>query len=391
MSNNLQEQVDVLHAEVQEKTEQIKDLAVNLATKVQQNEQLAEKLEQQKWEAIEWHQKSKAEFEVLANKLLEEKSKKFTQQNWQKLTELLLPLKDRIKTFEDQIEKRFIEETRDRISLKKELEHLQLLNTQLSQDANNLANALKGKSKIQGDWGELQLQLLLEKAGLSKNLHYQTQSSYRDDNGKQKRPDFIIHLPNDRHLVIDSKVSLRAYESYYNCQNEDERKQFLKGHLDALKRHIKDLSAKQYQRLYQINSPDYVLMYVPIEPALVIAQQEDQQIFLDALDQNIVIVTNTTLLATMRTIAHIWQQEKQKNNVLEIAKQSGQLYDKFCAFVEDLREVGNRIDQANRAYNQAMNKLTEGKRVGDTLIGRAEKIKSLGAKASKQLPKDLLK
>ena len=161
--------------------------------------------------------------------------------------------------------------------------------------------------------------------------------------------------------------------------------------MDALKRHIKDLSAKQYQRLYQINSPDYVLMYVPIEPALVIAQQEDQQIFLDALDQNIVIVTNTTLLATMRTIAHIWQQEKQKNNVLEIAKQSGQLYDKFCAFVEDLREVGNRIDQANRAYNQAMNKLTEGKRVGDTLIGRAEKIKNLGAKASKQLPKDLLK
>ena len=231
VSNNLQEQVDVLHAEVQEKTEQIKDLAVNLATKVQQNEQLAEKLEQQKWEAIEWHQKSKAEFEVLANKLLEEKSKKFTQQNWQKLTELLLPLKDRIKTFEDQIEKRFIEETRDRISLKKELEHLQLLNTQLSQDANNLADALKGKSKIQGDWGELQLQLLLEKAGLSKNLHYQTQSSYRDDNGKQKRPDFIIHLPNDRHLVIDSKVPLRAYESYYNCQNEDERKQFLKGHL----------------------------------------------------------------------------------------------------------------------------------------------------------------
>ncbi len=388
--DNLQEKADVLQAEVNEKNDEIKSLTANNAGSQQKILHLEQQLEQQKWEAIEWHEQSKAEFEVLANRLLEEKSQKFTEQNWKKLSELLLPLGDKIKSFEDQVEKRFLEETKDRISLKKELEHLQLLNTQLSQDANNLAKALRGKSKVQGDWGELQLQLLLEKSGLSAELHYKVQANLQDINGKNKRPDFIIYLPNDRHLVIDSKVSLSAYERFYNAENKAKQQEYLKAHLDSIKKHVKELSNKKYHHLYQINAPDYVLMFVPIEPALTIAQQEDQNILLDALDQNIVIVTNSTLLATMRTVSHIWRQEKQKNNVQEIARQSGLLYDKFCAFVEDLKDVGHKIDHANQAYHRAMNKLVDGKRKGDTLIERAEKIKQLGAKASKQLPRELL-
>ncbi|MEK7254059.1 MAG: DNA recombination protein RmuC, partial [Bacteroidota bacterium] len=297
---------------------------------------------------------------------------------------------ERIREFGQDMDKRFSEEEKDVVSLKKEIDHLRDLNLQLGADARNLATALKGDSKTQGDWGELQLELILEKAGLVRGMHYSVQASFKDEDGQDKRPDFIIHLPENKHLVVDSKVSLTAYEKFFSAADDDSRHRHLQEHLGSLRNHIRDLGGKNYQHLYQINSPDYLLLFVPIEPAFFVAVQNDDRLFLDALDKNIVLVTTTTLLATMRTIAYIWRQERQKKNVLEIARQSGLLYDKFVNFVEDLREVGQRLDHAQTAYHDAMNKLSDSKKFGDTLIGRAQKIKELGAKATKALPKELI-
>jgi DNA recombination protein RmuC len=330
------------------------------------------------------------EFENIANRLLEEKSKKFTDRNEKKLNDLLHPLRDKIREFGQDIDRRFTDEAKDMVSLKKELENLKELNHQLSNDAQSLASALKGDSKTQGDWGEVQLELLLEKAGLLKGTHYYAQPSFKDENGSDKRPDFIIQLPEGKHLIVDSKVSLTAYERFFNAEEAKKKSRCLKEHVDSIRGHIKDLSSKNYQHLYQINSPDYLLLFVPIEPAFAVALQHDSKLFLDALDKNIVIVTTSTLLATMRTVSYIWRQERQKKNVLEIARQSGLLYDKFTGFVEDLRDMGQRLGQAQASYHGAMNKLSDSKKYGDTLIGRAEKIKKLGAKATKSLPKELL-
>lgn len=351
---------------------------------------LEEKLENWQKDYKELQARAHSEFENIANRLLEEKSKKFTGQNEKKLNDLLHPLRDKIREFGQDIDRRFTEEAKDMVSLKKEIEQLQELNSQLSGDARALASALKGDSKTQGDWGELQLELLLEKAGLQKDTHYYTQASFKDENGSGKRPDFIIQLPEGKHLVVDSKVSLTAYEKYFNAGDEKKRSKYIKEHVASIRGHIKDLSAKNYQHLYQINSPDYLLLFVPIEPAFAVALQHDGKLFLDALEKNIVLVTTSTLLATMRTVSYIWRQEKQKKNVLEIARQSGLLYDKFVGFVDDLREMGQRLEQAQTAYHGAMNKLSDSKKYGDTLVGRAEKIKALGAKTSKSMPKDLL-
>ncbi|MGH1437810.1 MAG: DNA recombination protein RmuC [Lewinella sp.] len=382
----LLEHTDVLQANLHEKTETERDLSSALATEKARLEYLQEKLDVQMKEMQELQQTNRLTFESLANRLLEEKSKKFTEQNHSQLQHLLGPLKEKIKTFEDNIERRYLEETRDRVSLKKEIEQLRDLNQQLSQDAGNLTAALKGDNKTQGDWGEVQLELLLEKAGLQKEVHYRTQSSFRDQEGKLKRPDFIINLPENKHLVIDCKVSLTAYDRYCSAEDDPQRAKALKQHLESVRAHIKGLSKKKYQDLYQINSPDYLLLFIPIEPAFALAVQQDQRLFLDALDDNIVIVTNSTMLATMRTVSYIWKQEKQQRSVQEIARQSGQLYDKFVNFVEDLQLVGQRLDSTHNAYSAAMYKLSEGKRYNQTLVGRAEKLRKLGARTSKQLP-----
>ncbi len=386
----LLQQTDILKADLNEKNDKLIQINSQLSAKDQEGIHLQHKLSEQRGELDQMQEKFKKEFENIANRLLEEKSEKFTQQNQRQLEGILSPLKEKIKEFESGIHQKFREESHDRISLKKEIEQLRHLNTQLSQDANNLVNALKGESKTQGDWGEVQLEMILEKAGLQKDIHYQTQSSFKDDEGKDKRPDFIINLPEEKHLIIDSKVSLVAYEKYHNEASDKKRKKHLKAHIDSVKKHIKDLSSKNYQQLYQINSPDYLLLFIPLESAFSLAVNEDKKIFLDALDKNIVLVTTSTLLATMRTVSYIWKQEKQKKSVLEIARQSGLLYDKFVNFVDDLKAIGNKLNSAQSSYHDAMNKLTEGKRRGDTLIGRAEKIKHLGAKASKQLPKNLV-
>jgi DNA recombination protein RmuC len=370
--------------------DELRLLSGHLASRDQMIKNLDDKLHIQKQELEQLQVRFRTEFENVANRLLEEKSQKFSTQNQEQIHALLQPLREHIRDFEEVAEKRFIEETRDRISLKKEIEQLRELNTQLSSDANNLASALKGDNKAQGDWGEYQLEVLLQKAGLAKDLHYRAQSSFTDEDGRAKRPDFIIMLPEDKHLIIDSKVSLTAYERYYQANDDVARQVAAREHLESLRRHIRDLSSKNYQQLYQINTPDYLLLFVPIEPAFALALQQDQKLFTEALERNIVLVTNSTLLATLRTVSFIWKQERQKNNVLEIARQSGMLYDKFCAFVDDLKSIGNRLDQTQVAYRDAMNKLLESTKFRDTLIGRAERIKELGAKTTKHLPKDLL-
>ncbi|MCB0520233.1 MAG: DNA recombination protein RmuC [Lewinellaceae bacterium] len=387
---SLQNQADMLREDMKEKEESIIVLEKALAGRERDLLYLEEKLVHWQRDIETLQGRAHLEFENIANRILEEKSKKFTDQNEKQLNDLLHPLREKIKDFGQDIDRRFTDEAKDKVSLKKEIESLRELNMQLSTDAQHLASALKGDSKVQGDWGELQLELLLEKSGLQKGIHFTVQPTYKDENGQHKRPDFVIHLPEGKHLVVDSKVSLKAYELFFNAESEELRAGHLKSHLDSLRNHIRELGSKNYQLLYQINSPDYLLLFVPIEPAFSLALQHDSKLFLEALEKNIVLVTTTTLMATMRTVSFIWRQERQKKNVLEIARQSGLLYDKFVSFVDDLQEIGLRLNQARNAWDGAMNKMSDSKRFGDTLIGRAQKIKELGAKTSKRLPADLL-
>jgi DNA recombination protein RmuC len=390
VQDQLLQQNAILQNNLSNKENEIRALRESLATKAQIISHLEEKLDGQKQQSGDLQQHFRAEFSSLVDKVIEEKNQRFANQSQQQIGTILAPLREQIKFFEDSIEKRFSKETEDRLSLRKEIEQLRDLNWQLSQDANNLVTAIKGENKLQGDWGELRLELILEKAGLSKNVHYSTQVTLLDADGKSKRPDFIIYLPDNRHLIIDSKVSLTDYERYFSSTDRETRNKALKNHIESVRRHIKDLSSKNYQQLHNLNSPDYMLLFIPIEPAFSVALQEDKTLFMEALDKNIVLVTTSTLLATMRTVSHLWKQERQKTNVLEIAKQSGLLYDKFVSFVEDLRSVGGKLEMAQNAYQDAMNKLSDGQRFGDTLVGRSERIRELGAKNSKNLPKDLL-
>lgn len=383
-------QNEQLRADLAGREQELRDALAQLAAREQQIFHLENTLRHQKGEVEQLQAKFKTEFENIANRLLEEKSQRFSAQNAQQLQSVLFPLKEKIKEFEESVERKFLEETREKTSLKKELEQLHQLNRQLSLDAHNLATALKGQSKVQGDWGEMQLETLLEKSGLQKGVHFLTQATFRDDDGAAKRPDFIISLPDNKHLIVDAKVSLTAFERYFNANDPAERDQHLKAHIGSLRNHIDNLSRTNYQMLYQINTPDYLLLFVPLESALNTASQADPKLFTDALERNIVLVTTSSLLATMRTVAHLWKQEKQARSVLEIARQSGLLYDKFVAFVEDLRTIGARLDNARSAYDDAMNKLSSAARPGDTLIGKAEKIRELGARTTKSLPQDLI-
>ena len=348
---------------------------------------MEQKLVEQKNEVEKLQEKFTKEFENLANKILDEKSEKFTRQNKENLDILLNPLHKKIESFEKKVEVSQKESVGMHSALKQQLEGLKDLNQQLSKEAINLSKALKGDSKAQGDWGEIQLEILLEKAGLSKGIHFTTQGGFRDESGNLKKPDFIINLPENKHLIVDSKVSLTAYEGYYSSENKEDKETHLKKHLASIKKHIKDLSEKQYTELYGINAPDYVLMFVPIEAALLIAFNENNKLYLEAFDKNVVLVSNSTLLATLSTISSIWKQEDQKRNVIEIARQAGALYDKFVGLVEDLTGVGKKLDSAKSDYSAAMNKLVDGR---GNLITSVEKIKKLGAKAKKSIPEQIL-
>ncbi len=355
-----------------------------------ENNHLKERMSQAQADFDQQQKNMRLEFTNLANTLLEEKSKRFVEINEQKVGDILNPLKEKIKEFEKKVEEAYKEETRERISLKKELEQVVKLNLQVSEDANRLTSALKGDKKLQGDWGEVQLEIILEKAGLDAGIHYEKQQSYRDENGDLYRPDFIVNLPEGKNLILDSKLSLVAYENYYNTEDEVLRAKYLKEHLSAIQKHIISLGAKNYSQLYGINSPDYVLMFVALEPALSVALKEDLSLYEKALDKNIVLVSASTLLATLRTISYIWKQENQKRNVVEIARESGALYDKFVGFMEDMIKVGKNMDDAKKTYGDAMNKLVESSKKGDTIIGRFERIKKLGANTSKNLPQNLI-
>jgi DNA recombination protein RmuC len=349
-----------------------------------------ERFAESKKEIEEIHKKFSTEFRNLSNEMMEEKSKKFLELNEKNISNILNPLKEKIKEFEGKIDEVYKDETRERISLKKELENIVKLNQQVSDDTHKLTNALKGDKKLLGDWGEVQLEMILEKAGLERDIHYRKQETIRDDEGKNLRPDYIINLPDEKQLIVDSKVSLVAYERYFNSDDENVKAPALKQHLNDLLNHVRELGDKNYQKLYGINPPDYVLMFVPIEPALAVAQREDSSLFDKALKKNIVLVSTSTLLATLRTINFIWNQDKQRKNVYEIARQSGALYEKFTGFIDDLIQVGRKLDDAKSEYSNAMNKLYESKKKGDTIIGRIEKLKELGADTTKSLPQNIL-
>ena len=369
------------------KQDQIGDLKAAVSSRDATIENLNLKIKEEGERLLKQQKHLESQFENMANKILEQKSEKFAQQNQKNIDQILKPLGVKIKSFEESIEDKYVKDQESRAGLAKQISMLQIANQKISQDAVNLTNALKGDSKVQGDWGELQLEVLLEKSGLKKELHFRTQNSEKDEDGNEKRPDCIIDLPDDKNLIIDSKVSLTSYEQYSNAETEEERKQYLKKHIDSIKNHIRDLASKDYPKLYSINSPDYVLMFVPIEPALITALQEDAEIFNLGLSKNIILVSTSTLMATMRTVSFIWQQENQKKNVLEIARQSGALYEKFCGFVTDLEGVGKAIDTATKKYESAYGKLYDGR---GNLVTSVEKIKKLGAKTTKSISRELL-
>ena len=392
--DRLQQEADLHYENLQEKNERERELLIQTSSLQQELTHLRARQNEQQAEMKRLQDASLAHFERAAERLFQEKSQRLTAENAQQLGHLLSPLRQRIESFEQQVERRFVEETRDRVTLRQEIKSLQELNQRISDEANNLAGALRGSAKTQGDWGEWQLLTLLQSSGLQDGLHFSSQSSFRDDEagGRQKRPDFIINLPDDKHLVIDSKVSLTAYERYcaHDANDAPGRRRHATDHLRSLRSHVADLASKNYTRLYQINSPDYLLLFVPIEPAFGLALQTDRTLFTDALERNIVIVTPSTLLATLRTVSYIWKQENQKKNVLEIARQSGLLYDKFVAFTEDLDQIGHRLRQAQQSYEEAYNKLSRSGKYGTTLVGRAERLRQLGARTRKSLPRNLL-
>lgn len=344
---------------------------------------LQEKLNEQKNEIEELQEKFVKEFENLANKIFEEKSAKFTEQNKEKIGEILNPLKEKISEFEKKVEESSRESIKGHSSLKEQLEMLRQMNQQITQEAKNLTEALKGQSKTQGNWGEFILESILEKSGLVKGREYFVQESLVTEAGKRYQPDVIINLPENKSVIIDSKVSLNAYERYISSDDENEKLKALRDHIISIRSHLKSLSSKNYQTLYQLNSLDFVLMFMPIEPAFALAVQQDAGLFNEAFEMNIVIVSPSTLLATLRTIASIWRQENQNKNALEIAKQAGALYDKFVNFYNDLVDVGKKLDAAKDSYEEAMKKVHDGR---GNLIAGVEKMKQLGAKASKSLP-----
>ena len=328
----------------------------------------------------------RAQFAELAGKIFDEREQRFADSSQQRLGQLLDPLKERIQAFEKRVEESYQQEARERFSLGKELERLQQLNQRLGDEATNLTRALKGQ-KTQGNWGELVLEQVLEHAGLSKGREYLTQVSLSSADGQRFQPDVIIQLPGDKQVVIDAKVSLTAYQALLASEDEVSRGLALKQHVLSLRSHLKGLSVKDYQRLEGLHSLDFVLLFVPIEAAFAAALQGDPGLFQEAYDQHIVIVSPTTLLATLRVIDSLWRQERQSLNAREIAERAGALYDKFVAFVGDLDEVGSRLQQLDKAYAAARNKLTEGR---GNLVSRAENLKQLGARASKSLPAELL-
>ncbi len=398
-SNQLQSQFDMLKrssderiAELTRDREEIRRekefLNTELTRRNTEYENLQLKNAAQKEEVEKLQEKFSKDFENLANKILDSTSTKFTQQNKENIKNILSPLQEKINTFEKKVEQTHKESIDYHAALRQQILGLKDLNEQMSKETTNLTKALKGDSKMQGNWGELVLERVLEKSGLEKDREYFVQQSFTTQSGERVLPDVVIYLPDNKKMVIDSKVALTAYERYINEEDEALRATHLKEHISSIKRHVEQLSEKNYQDLYDIESPDFILMFVPIEPAFAIAINEDNKLYNQAFERNIVIVTPSTLLATLRTIDTMWNNEKQQRNAIEIARQAGALYDKFEGLVKDLTGVGKKMDDAKKDYSAAMNKLVEGK---GNLIISVEKLKKMGAKAKKSLPETIIK
>ena len=367
---------------------QKESLSIQLTKKETDFDNLWERNKEQKLEVEQLQEKFTKEFENLANKILEEKTNKFTEQNKENLKNILSPLQDKIQLFEKKVEDTHKESIDYHASLRQQILGLRDMNEKMSKETVNLTKALKGDSKMQGNWGELILERVLEKSGLEKDREYYVQQSFVTEEGNRVFPDVVINLPDGKKMIVDSKVSLTAYERYVNEDDNDElRAQHLREHVTSLKRHVEQLSEKNYQDLYEIESPDFVLLFIPIESAFAIALNEDVSLYNKAFEKNIVIVTPTTLLATLRTIDSMWANQKQQDNALEIARQAGALYDKFEGFVQDLVKIGKKMDEAKIEYQGAMNKLVDGK---GNLVNSVEKLKKMGAKAKKSLPENIV-
>jgi DNA recombination protein RmuC len=362
--------------------------AIHLAKKENDFDNLLERHKEQKQEVEQLQEKFTKEFENLANKILEEKTNKFTEQNKENMKTILSPLQEKIQLFEKKVDDTHKESIDYHAALRQQILGLRDMNEKMSKETVNLTKALKGDSKMQGNWGELVLERVLEKSGLEKGREYEVQQSFTNEEGSRVLPDVIINLPDGKKMVVDSKVSLTAYERFVNEEDDDLKATFLKEHVNSVKRHVDQLSDKNYQDIYEMESPDFVLLFIPIEPALALALNEDNLLYNKAFEKNIVIVTPSTLLATLRTIDSMWTNQKQQENAIEIARQAGALYDKFEGFVSDLVKIGKKMDEAKVEYGSAMNKLVEGK---GNLVTSVEKLKKMGAKAKKALPENIIK
>lgn len=352
------------------------------------NENLRKKQDDQRKELEELQEKFTDAFKNLANEILEEKTKKFTEQNRANLNDLLNPLKEKIKDFEQKVEHSDEKNRISNASLIEQIKALKDLNKKISDDANNLTKALKGDVKMQGNWGEVILERILEESGLRKGIEYETQVSMKDDQGHRQQPDVIIKLPENKHVIIDSKVSLVHYERMISSITDEQKEGYLKALNNSIKSHIDGLHKKHYHDLKDINSPDFVMLFIPIEGVFTLIMQHDNTIYQYAYSKQIVIVSPSTLLATLRTIAFIWRQENQTKNALEIARQGGNLLDKLNGFLDDLDKIDVNLKRTQNAYDDAVKKLSTG---SGNLISRAKRIEALGAKASKQIPENFIK
>lgn len=385
--NNFEKQLQLTNLEKEGIRTEKDSLAIQLSKKEVDFENLWERHKEQKNEITELQEKFTKEFENLANKILEEKSAKFTEQNSENMKNILMPLQDKIQGFEKKVEQTHKESIDYHAALRQQIIGLSEMNAQMSKETLNLTKALKGDSKMQGNWGELVLERVLEKSGLEKGREYEVQQSFTNSEGNRVLPDVVINLPDGKKMIVDSKVSLVAYERWISEESEILKIDFLKEHVNSIKRHVEQLGNKNYHDLYQIESPDFVLLFIPIEPAFAIALNEDSTLYNKAFDRNIVIVTPTTLLATLRTIDSMWTNQKQQENAFEIARQAGALYDKFEGFVTDLVRIGNKIKDTKTEYESAMSKLVDGR---GNLISSVEKLKKMGAKAKKSLPENII-
>ncbi len=378
-NNNLKE-------ELKEEREKANISGIRLAEAKSDLNNMLENFKNQKQEVETLQKRFQTEFENIAQKIFEEKTKKFTEQNKVNLEDTLKPLRDRLGEFQRKVEDVHTESVKNTSSLVGQIKILKELNEQMSKDAINLTKALKGETKTQGNWGEMILENILEKSGLVRDIHFRSQVSITNETGKRLQPDIVIYLPDNKNIIIDSKVSLVAYEKLWNTDDDAQKSLWLKEHVSSIRKHIKELSEKNYQALYQIKTLDFVLMFVPIEPAYLLAINSDFELWNYAYEKNIILLGPTNLLPALRLISSMWKIENYNKNAREIARQSGELYDKFYGFIQDLITVGSSIDKAKLTYVDAMNKLTESRKKGDTIVGRIENLKKLGADTTKSLP-----